>query len=1129
MLKHSLLVLFTTILISAFPAFAGDAVIFNGDYVKALKANLKLSDTAYVVTGTADPTVTATDGPKGSLYLRQTPAGDGAAYVKIDNGVTTGWQQVRTDDGTLSINASVITNASGDLATITGSTGQVVAGNTGSAPSFQTLSVSNVGASPSASAGSFTGTALTLQPADGTHPGLVSTTTQTFGGVKTFANNVIFSANVTNGQSVDTTTTGANANLAHTTSYIKLTNVSLTSLATGTTPTLAGHEFYIENGTGSSITIVNNYGSPPGGTSVFVTGSGADYVLPNGAIVMALWNGTTFNLVDSIAASISGTLPVSKGGTGQTTLTNHGVLVGQGTSGIAATTVGTTGQVLTGVTGGDPVWAAPATSGTVTSVDMSGGTTGLTYTGGPITSSGTITTAGTLSAANGGTGVANNAAATLTRTGNFDLNLTTSAATALTLPTSGTVATLAGTEAFTNKDYQGGTASNTSRLTVPSASFATLDGLTDKAATLGYDTTSNNMLVNDGTNWVPTSSANSTSGQKNYIIAGANNATGWTASGAGMTVATTTTSADLPRNVTTKSGIVVTPVSGTTDYVQYCWTIDASDVSTKLMLQFAQLAKSGYASNDVEVRVYSFASANCGSTATRLSLSTDTSTPTSGLPNLTGTYATTFDTTTTLNYGVRFYRTAGTTAIVMSDFFVGVGQPVQSAIVGPWNTWTPTGSWSTNTTYTGKWRRVGDAAEISVKVATSGAPTSASLTVNNPTGFTTDTSALVNTTANDRPSLGRLTISDSGLTIYDGFVAYSSSTATALFVDESDLAYTVTAPITQTAPMTFGSGDSITANYTIPVAEWAGTGTVNLVNNAVEYAFNTGLADANDTTSFGYGPAGTVIQNAALAAARTRLVRFSTPVLPTDLVTLEVSADQVSWQPLSFNSTMLITNNFTSSNVAVDTGFGITGISGTDVTVTFRRYRIATNAWTTDIGYWRVKKQTGAQTVGFALASANSNGLIAGVGTQTIGGRITGGNSKVRVSRNSSQSIADSTDTVVVFNSEQLDTNNEYDTGTGLFTASATGYYMVNCGIYFDDTLSSGQLSRVLIQKNGSSTRVWPVTSAGSNAPSIQTFDIVSASVGDTIACAVYQNSGSSKNIQGTDTTRTVMTINQMF
>jgi hypothetical protein len=45
-------------------------------------------------------------------------------------------------------------------------------------------------------------------------------------------------------------------------------------------------------------------------------------------------------------------------------------------------------------------------SGTVTSVDVSGGTTGLTTSGGPVTTAGTITLAGLLNVANGGTGTA---------------------------------------------------------------------------------------------------------------------------------------------------------------------------------------------------------------------------------------------------------------------------------------------------------------------------------------------------------------------------------------------------------------------------------------------------------------------------------------------------------------------------------------------------------------------------------------------------------------------------------------------------------------------------------------------------------------------------------------------------
>jgi hypothetical protein len=70
-------------------------------------------------------------------------------------------------------------------------------------------------------------------------------------------------------------------------------------------------------------------------------------------------------------------------------------------------TVALTGAGTTTVTGTYPnftITSNDSTVGTVTSVAASGGTTGLTFTGSPITTSGTLTLGGTLAMANGGTG-----------------------------------------------------------------------------------------------------------------------------------------------------------------------------------------------------------------------------------------------------------------------------------------------------------------------------------------------------------------------------------------------------------------------------------------------------------------------------------------------------------------------------------------------------------------------------------------------------------------------------------------------------------------------------------------------------------------------------------------------------
>jgi hypothetical protein len=120
-----------------------------------------------------------------------------------------------------------------------------------------------------------------------------------------------------------------------------------------------------------------------------------------GPVVATVAIGSTTTLSPGSSAT------VTNSGSSANGIFNFGIPKGDpGDTGAGVAAGGTTGQILAKAsnTNYDTTWVSD-TNGTVTSVSGSGGTTGLTLTGGPITSTGTLTLGGTLAVANGGTGV----------------------------------------------------------------------------------------------------------------------------------------------------------------------------------------------------------------------------------------------------------------------------------------------------------------------------------------------------------------------------------------------------------------------------------------------------------------------------------------------------------------------------------------------------------------------------------------------------------------------------------------------------------------------------------------------------------------------------------------------------
>ena len=136
----------------------------------------------------------------------------------------------------------------------------------------------------------------------------------------------------------------------------------------------------------------------------------------------------------NLTSEVTGVLPEANGGTGESTYTKGDILYCNSTgANLIKLPIGADGTLLNVATD-LPAWTTATAAGLVTSVNVSGGSTGLVFTGGPITTTGTITLAsGQLVVANGGTG-----AATLTD-GGILLGSGTSPITATAQPTNGQV------------------------------------------------------------------------------------------------------------------------------------------------------------------------------------------------------------------------------------------------------------------------------------------------------------------------------------------------------------------------------------------------------------------------------------------------------------------------------------------------------------------------------------------------------------------------------------------------------------------------------------------------------------------------------------------------------------------
>lgn len=291
----------------------------------------------------------------------------------------------------------------------------------------------------------------------------------------------------------------------------------------------------------------------------------------------------------------------------------------------------------------------------------------------------------------------------------------------------------------------------------------------------------------------------------------------WIDSGTGTTSSITTTDAEIPRFPFQTTAIKITNDGSGTAYTAIRFRVPPADRSKKLKIEWAQKPDGSiYETGDLDIELYNYSDAySTGETQVSI-VGND-----NGIPNQTGVTYYEFDSDDREYYELRFVRSAGSASgfIAINDFVVGPGKLHSGAVVSSWESFTPTGTWSTNTAMVGHKRRVGDSLELQIRVTTSGAPDTAALQLDIPDSLTANT-ALVDSS-----------IAQVGAGFVYDFNASAGRHACMVNVVSNKLRLIAdeNTAVGESSPFTWAANDSALFWATIPIEEWARSGVLNTI------------------------------------------------------------------------------------------------------------------------------------------------------------------------------------------------------------------------------------------------------------------------------------------------------------
>lgn len=459
----------------------------------------------------------------------------------------------------------------------------------------------------------------------------------------------------------------------------------------------------------------------------------------------------------------------------------------------------------------------------------------------------------------------------------------------------------------------------------------------------------------------------------------------------------------------------------------------------------------------------------------------------------TGSFQTTAGTT---QYRMAIYfpnASVGTFTMLVDDISFGPQAVSQGAATTDWQAYTPTGTWSTNTSYTGFWKRIGDTMLVRAQVALTGAPTG-TFSLNLPSGYVIDTTKLGSGLSTYAQNLGSATLLVAGNAWESAAVGYNSTTSIAVWTlaGGSTNAF---AQLTPTVPATFANNDFVWLDFKVPIVGWSSN--VSLSNDTdtrVVAAYAVGQVPSG-VVNTGFNVARFVPNRDTHGAYNNATGAFTAPVsgFYQMSATVELSATFTANQYIGV--TVQNTTNggahygYTKSPVSATTAL-VVNVSG----ILFANAGDILNIQTVCQGS-SASYTTSLSSSDFSIQRISGPSVIAA--SESVIARVGG----------TTSTATNASDTIIIYNTKLVDTHGAYNTSTGFFTCPVSGKYKVY-GTYLC-TLAAGNVNQqffTIIKKNGNviTSEVKPAYTTSSVPHEAPVEDIIDCVAGDQLA--IYSN-----------------------